>query len=751
MAAIAEFRTVGRPVPRVEGPDKVTGRALYTADVALPGMLWGANVLSPHPHARIVSVDTSRAQRVPGVRAVLTGRDVAGVRIGRHLKDQPVLCGERVRFVGDKVAAVAAEDPGAAEEAALLVEVEYEELAAVFDPLEAMQARAPLIHPEARFYRGFEERIPEGIPNVCGYRVHERGDVVSGMAAADTVIEHTFTTSLTHQGYLEPHTSVVAIFPSPSPPPPVGARERIQIWASNKTPYNMRKEFADATGLSEADIVIRPVTVGGDFGSKGGPGDAVTAYHLARATGRPVKFVASSHEDLLSTSHRHPLVATLRTGVKRDGTIVAREAKIVFNSGAYGSLKPNADGMLNGADHAGGPYEIPNVHIEAFAVYTNTPPSGYMRAPGHAQVLFAVEGHMDLVARELGIDPLEFRLLNISPSPSPFPGARDIPQRVLQSAADAIGWTAPKPPHVGRGLAIAVRGTGIGEGTSDLTLNPDGTITVLTSMPDNGTGALTVVAQVVAEAFGLSIDRVRLVRADTDALPIDVGAGASRMTNVAGHAALAASDELKAQLAPLAATMLGADAVAWDRTGWRAGDGRFASVEDLATEMIKPGDPAAHVQVTLAQERSPDRGYGVQAAEVEVDAETGQVRVRKFVSAQDTGTVINPLGHQGQIDGGAVTGIGFALSEELVLEDGRVANAHLGEYKLPTPRDIPGLVTVNIPSTGPGPFSAKAIGELPSVPGAAAIANAVADAIGAPIYRLPIRSEQVLETLKEKD
>lgn len=747
--AIAEYTTIGRPVPRVEGPDKVSGRALYTADVALPGLLWGANVLSPHPHARIVSVDLSRALRVPGVRAILTGRDVAGVRIGRHLKDQPVLCNERVRFVGDKVAAVAAEDPDAAEEAALLLEVEYEELAALFDPLEAMQPGAPLIHPEARSYRGFAEHIPEGIPNVCGYRVHERGEIAAGMAAADLVIEHTFTTSLAHQGYLEPHTSLVAISPSPSPSPPVGARERIQIWASNKTPYNMRKEFADAIGGSEADIVIRSVTVGGDFGSKGGPGDAVTAYHLARATGRPVKFVASSHEDLLSTSHRHPLVATLRTGVKRDGTIVAREAKIVFNTGAYGSLKPNADGMLNGADHAGGPYEVPNLHIEAFAVYTNTPPSGYMRAPGHAQVLFAVEGHMDLVARELGMDPLEFRLRNVvRHDPN---GGESVAPRVLQMGADAIGWTAPKPPLVGRGLAIAIRGTGTGEGTSDLTLNPDGAITILTSMPDNGTGALTVVAQVVAEAFGLPINRVRVVRADTDALPIDVGAGASRMTNVAGHAALAASAKLKQQLAPLAATMLGADGVEWDRTGWRAPDGRFASVEDLATEMIKPGDPVAHVQITLAQERSPDRGYGVQAAEVEVDAETGQVRLRKMASVQDIGTIINPLGHQGQIDGGAVTGIGFALSEELVIEDGRVVNAHLGEYKLPTARDIPPLVTVNISTTGPGPFNAKAIGELPSVPGAAAIANAVADAIGAPIFHLPIRAEQVLEALEGKD
>lgn len=298
-------------------------------------------------------------------------------------------------------------------------------------------------------------------------------------------------------------------------------------------------------------------------------------------------------------------------------------------------------------------------------------------------------------------------------------------------------------------------------------MNADGTITVISGLPDNGTGATTVVAQVVAEEFGVPINRVTLIRGTTDALPIDVGSAADRMTNVAGHAAIAACEKVKEQLAPLAASMLGAHTAEWDGTGWRpksqVSGSRFeepqtpetrnlkpetrVSLEELAREMLPPGEPAAHAQVTINRPRSPDRAYCAQAAEVEVDPETGQVRLRKIVSAQDTGTIINALGHQGQIEGGLVQGIGYSLTEELLLEDGRITNAHLGDYKLPTAPDIPELITVNVPSEGPGPFSAGSIGEMPCVPTAGAIANAVADAIGAPIFELPITAERVLAAL----
>ena len=785
MAAAPSFAIVGKPIPRVEGPDKITGRSTYSADVTPPNALWARNVRSPFAHARISSIDVAKARRVPGVQVVLTAADFPNKLIGRRLKDYPLLCGDRVRFVGDKVAAIAADDPDAAEEAALLVEVEYEELAAVFDPLATMESGAPLIHPDARSYVGFPPEIPEGIPNVCAYQVWERGDLAAGFAEADLVVEHTFRTQLMHQGYLEPQACVVQLAgvggqgsgargPGSTPDPrPLAPSPRVEVWASNKVPYNLRRELAGIIDRSEADIVIYPATVGADFGSKGAPADVPVAYHLARITGRPVKFVTSSADDLIATSPRHPSVVTIRTGVKRDGTMVARQAKVVFNSGAYGAFKPSANGMLGGAGRAGGSYEIPNLRIEGFCVYTNHVPCGYMRAPGSPQVLFAVEAHSDLLARELGMDPLEFRLRNVQRTSAS--GGESVAPRVLRAAADAIGWRRSSESRapgsepssrnsepgtrnllVGRGLSIADRGTGVGEGSCDVTVNPNGTITVVTSMPDNGTGGLTVVAQIVAEELGVPIERINLVHGDTDALPIDVGSGASRMTNVAGHAAIQACEQVKSQLEPLATEMLGAQLVTWERAGggrpggWRSDDGRFISLEELATRTLKAGEPSAHAQVTLSTPRSSDNAFCVQAAEVEVDAETGQVRLLQMASAQDVGTIINPIGHQGQIEGSVAQGIGFALMEELVPQEGRITTANLGDYKEPTIRDIPPLVTVNIRTTGPGPFEAKAIGELPHIPTAGAIANAVADAIGAPVFQLPITAERVLAAIEGK-
>jgi CO/xanthine dehydrogenase Mo-binding subunit len=296
---------------------------------------------------------------------------------------------------------------------------------------------------------------------------------------------------------------------------------------------------------------------------------------------------------------------------------------------------------------------------------------------------------------------------------------------------------------------MATRHTGIGEATSDITVSADGTITILSAMPDNGTGALTVVVQIVAEEFGVPVERVRLERGDTDALPVDVGSGASRVTNVAGHAAIAACDQLKQQLAPKAAAMLGAADVTWDRDGWVAANGQRLSLEDLATEMIKPGDPAAHAQVTLSQAFNPDHAYCTQAAEVEVDLESGQVTLRRLVTVQDVGAIINPLGHQGQIDGGIIQGFGLALTEQLYLEEGRVTNGHLSEYKLPSIQDVPPVETIHLLSSeGPGPFSARAIGELPYVPTAGAIVNAVADAIGAQLFEIPLTAERVLAAIE---
>jgi CO/xanthine dehydrogenase Mo-binding subunit len=516
-------------------------------------------------------------------------------------------------------------------------------------------------------------------------------------------------------------------------------------------PFNLRDEMAAVLELPTSDVIVNVITVGGDFGAKGSPFEVPLAYHLARQTGRPVKFVLSSHEDLIATSPRHASVVTLRTGVRRDGKITAREARVIYNTGAYGAFKPTPIGMLGGARRSVGGYELPAFRIEAYCTYSNQVPCGYMRAPGSPQTLFAEEAHTDLVARAIGMDPVELRLRNL-PKRS-HGGVENVGGALLSSAADAIGWSSPKTGRklVGRGISIVDRGTGVGEGSSDVTVNPDGTVTVLTGAPDNGTGALNVVAQVAAESFGIPLERVRVVRVSTADLPVDVGSGASRMTNVAGHAVIAAADKVKTQLEPLAATMLNADRVEWDGGGWRATNGSgTVSLGDLASEMIKLGDPGAHAQVTITTPRREETAFCIQAAEVEVDPETGEVHLLKMVNASEIGTIVNEAGHQGQIEGALVQGLGFALMEELAVDQGRVTAGSLAEYKEPTIRDVPPLTTITLATEGPGPFGAMAIGEIPHMATPGAIANAVADAIGAPILQLPITAERVLEALEAK-
>ncbi len=735
MAAAPTYSIIGKPVPRVEGRDKVSGGAQYATDVVLPGMLWGKNVRSPHAHARIVSIDTARAKALPGVRAIITAADLPRKLVGRAVSDYEVLASEAVRFVGEPVGAIAADTLEIAEEAAQLVQVVYEELPAVFDPVEAIAPNAPPVHPNPRSYRGFPADVPEELRNVCSRLVVERGDLEAGFAQADVVVENTFRTQVQHQAYLEPYNCVARITED----------GRAEFFGLNKIPFALRNELSETLDLPKEQIVVRAVHMGGEFGAKASPGDAPAAYYLAKATGRPVKFINSYQEELIAGTPRHAATIRIKTGAKRDGMITAWDAQVLWNSGAYGGHKPPIfNGNLGGTNNAAGWWAIPNVRIEGLMVYTNNPPCAYMRSPGQPQTVFAAEAQMDLVARELGIDRVEIRARNL---PSDTFAAE-----AVRRAAEAVGWSKPKAPGVGRGVAVGARGTGAGMATSDITLNPDGTITAITAVPDQGTAGLTVVAQVVAEVWNVPIDRVNVVHGDTDMLPVDVGSGGSSITNSAGHAAMDASQQVQEQLAPLAAQLLGVAEAEWRDGAWRAKGsegGRAISVEELATEVIRPDDERAHAQVSKAPERSPNQLFCGQAAEVKVDIETGQVRLTKLVTVQDVATIINEVGHQGQIDGSVVQGVGLALIEEIDLEEGRVTTQNLGEYKLPTMMDIPELVTINVHAdTGPGPFNAKGIGETPHVPTAAAIANAVADAIGAPIRELPITADRVLDAIE---
>ena len=745
------YATIGQSVVRGEGADKVSGQAVYAADITLPGMLWGQVLRSPFPHARIVSIDTSRAKELPGVHAVLTGTDIPDRRVGRLLRDCPVLARDKVLFIGEKVAAVAAESPDLAEEALLLIDVEYAELPAVFDPAEAMTEAAPTLHENLESYPGLPKPMSP-VNNVFAHNVWRKGDIEQGFAESDLVFEHTFNTQLMHQAYLEPHACVVDI----------DGDGRVQVWANNKGPFMLREQLAAVWDLPKEQIRINPCSIGGDFGGKGSFMDAPLAYYLAKAAGRPVKMVMDYIQELLAGNPRHPGVITLKTGMKKDGRIWARQAETIFNSGAYGAFKPRVH--LRGADHSGGPYRIPNVQIDSYMVYTNNVPCGHMRAPAKPQVTFAVEAHMDLIARAMGLDPYELRMLNILQEGDTNPvGEEWLNIRAgdaLRAAAEKAGWgTAKATPWTGRGLAISDQPPGSGQSSASVMMDGKGKATLLMSLWDTGTGAHTVLRQVVAETLTIPVDEVGVVIQDTDAVEFESGPGGSRVTYTSGQSALGAAEELREKLTVLAAEYLGgaADAVTLRDGRFVAGDGSgdgdsgtgIALKEVAARAVAAQGEPLAGHK-TYTAPPSEYTSYCAQAAEVEVDPETGQITVNKIVTAHDVGTVLNPLTHQGQIEGGVIQGLGYALMEEMETAEGQISTLSLGDYKIPTSKDIPELVTVLLePAGGPAPFQSKGIGESSNTPVAAAIANAVSDAIGGrPITQLPITAERALAALR---
>ena len=745
---VASYSVIGQPIVRGEGPEKVSGQSVYASDVILPGMLWGKVLRSPLPHARIVSIDASRARELPGVHAVITGQDIPDRRVGRLLRDCPVLARDKVLFVGEKVAAVAAEDPDIAEEALLLIDVEYEDLTPVFDPEEAMTAEAPTLHEDMESYPGLPQP-PSGINNVFAHNVWDKGDIEQGFTESDLVFEHTFTTQLHHQAYLEPHACVVDIDDT----------GRVQIWANNKGPFMLREQLSAVWEMSQDNILVNPTSIGGDFGGKGSFMDIPLCYYLAKAAGRPVKMVMDYVQELMAGNPRHPATITIKTGMKSDGRIWARQARCVFNSGAFGAFKPRVH--LRGADHSGGPYRIPNVHIDSYMVYTNNIPCGHMRAPAKPQVAFAVESHMDLIAREMGIDPYEFRMLNVLQDGDSNPVGEEWERiragEVLQKAAEAAGWESPKPtsengPRVGRGISISDQPPGSGQSSAEVRMDAGGRATLLMSLWDTGTGAHTVLRQMVAETLTIPIEDVGVVIRDTDAVGFESGPGGSRVTYTSGQSTIGAAEDLKEQLTVLAAEYMGAsaDAVTLEAGQFQANDGgRAMALKDVAAQAVTALGDDLSAEKTYTSPPSEYTSYCAQVAEVEVDPETGEIRVTRFITAHDVGTVLNPLFHQGQIEGGVIQGLGYALMEEMETEEGRISTLSLGDYKIPTIKDVPELVTVLLEDGGgPAPFESKGIGESSNTPVAAAIANAVHDAIGAPVMQLPVTAERVLRVIK---
>lgn len=736
---------IGKALPRVEAAEKVSGETRYAADITLPGMLWAKILRSPHAHARIVSVNTSRARDLPGVHVVLTGKDLPQVLMGKRIKDIPVLARERVRYTGEPVAAVAAESPEIAEEALSLIEIGYEELPSVTDPLEAIKPGAPRIHKDPTRYIN-AERPTVGLPNLQSMKVWQRGDVAQAFEGAERIFEHTFRTQLTHHGYIEPHACLVSITPQGG----------IEIWASNKSPFGLRDHLAEDLGIAPDRVKVHIMSVGGDFGGKASLIDVPICYFLAERSGRPVKSVLGYSEELTASSHRHPSVITLRTGVRRDGTLLAMEAKVVFDGGAYAGFKHAVGGTLGGPRFAGSSYRIPAIRIEAICVYTNHVSGTQVRSPGCPQTIFAVESQLDLIARELGMDTVEFRLRNLLDDGEPNPLGQKWQEirakETLRKAARSSRWGRKGSRYRGRGVAVFERGTNSGRSGAAITLGREGGVTVFIGVPDVGPGISTVVQQIVAEALGVAVERVQVKVGDTDTVPYDSGVGGSRSTNTAGHAAYKAACEVRQKLVEAAAGNLGCgrDQVE-QRNGSFYGPGRKALSFQKASSLLmsEPGGSFSHEVNIEPSGQLPVTSFCAQVAEVEVDPESGQVWLKKLVTAHDAGTVLNRLTHQGQIDGGLIQGMGFALMEETPVVDGRIATSHMGEFKIPTIKDVPELSTVILESpTGPAPYQGKAIGEIPNVPTAAAIANAIADAVGVRFFKLPITSEEIHRALK---
>ncbi len=748
--------TIGSPVGRVDGEGKVTSRSKYTADVQIPGTLWGALHRSPFSHARVIRIDTSKARALKGVHAVLTGQNLEGKLFGRAVADIPILAFERVRLIGEPVAAVAAEDRDTAEEACGLIEVEYEELPAVYDPFEAMTPDAPLLHPRFREYRhgyklgdysvGDKVDLPD-IRNLCSYEEKSKGDIEQGFREADLVLEHQYTTPIQHQGYIEPHTCLVSVEPNGT----------VRVWASNKAPFTLKDLLVLDLDLPPDKVVIEPVFVGGDFGGKGSPMLIPLAYFLSKEAGRPVRIVMDGVSEFMSGNPRHGAWITIRSGLKRDGRIVARHVKMVMDSGAYAGYKPIPYARLWGLHVAAGVYRVPHIKVECTIVYTNHVPAGHMRSPGGAQAAFACESDIDRLAEAVGMDPLEFRLKNgveegeSAPLGDSWTSIRL--KECLQSVKSASGWGRPKPPNVGRGVAICQDVAGFGGSTSIVEVHRDGSATLKTGVNDQGSGPFTILVQIVGHELQLPLNRVRLVVTGTDSGIWDRGSSGMSVTHVAGQATLRAATEVRSKLAAVAAEHLGCPEgqVELIKGVFRNRNRPNTTIPftKVAARACSDGDPVIGSCRFEAWKLPTGTSFVAHVAEVEVDPETGQVKIRRVVVASDVGTVLNPIGVTGQIEGAMVMGLGFATTEELRLADGQVQTLGFHDYKIPTIQDVPPLQTLLITDgVGPGPYGAKAAGELGNLPITAAIANAVYDAIGIRFEGLPITAEKVYRALK---
>lgn len=767
---------IGKRVPRKDGPAKATGRAKYTTDIQLPGMLVGRILRSPLAHARILNIDISRALGVKGVKAIVTAKDVPGGKHGfvetpRYPPDQYPLSTDRVRFVGEEIAAVAAADHYAAQEALELIQVEYEPLTAVFDPEEAMKPGAPEIHPT-------HPKVREPYANVGGKTETEWGDVETGFSQSYYVREDRFESHLRTHGYLEPQITVASFEPG----------GKLNVWTSSQGPFLKRAKLARTLALPFSAVRVRKAYVGGAFGGKIDLfSHEFCAGLLSIKTGRPVRVEASREEIFCAYRHGQPLIVEIKTGVKKDGTLLAQKVRIINNCGGYRGSGVVVIFLAWGFIML--PYRLPNLKYEGYAIYTNNPIRAPQRGHGAPQIRFAVDSQLDMIAEELGIDPVEIRLRNAREPGEQLPNGDNVHncglKECLEKAAKHTSFkkiygqkASPPLPDtpirrgIGMGVSSYFGGSLIYPNSSSVVvkMNDDGTITMLTGALDVGQGAETILCQIVAEELKIPLEEIQVIAGDTETTPVDIGTWISGGAYVTGNAAREAATQVRKKLFEIAAEKMEAyigDLVLEDKTIYiKESPGKRLSYEALVATSIQKhhGDPIIgeghwrtmrdepyHPSLASTKGRwSENYSFDVQVAEVEVDTETGRTRLMRAVTAHDCGFPINPLLVEGQIDGQVSMALGHAFLEEVMMQEGQTINPNWLEYRMPTVHETAVSEYIDVITeqykTGQ-PYRTKEVGEGYVSAILAAIANAIYDAVGVRLYSTPFTPEKILRGL----
>jgi carbon-monoxide dehydrogenase large subunit len=756
---VKQLRVVGKPLPRLDGVDSVTGRATYTVDVTLPGMLHAKLFRSSFSHAKIRRLDVSRARALPGVASVLTADDAPGKRFGFGVQDETLFARDKARYVGDVIAAVAAVDEETANQAVDLVECDYEPLPAALTLDEALGEKAPLVHEELMSYRLNTVLARDWHPvygtNIAHQTSFSKGDIDRGFAEADEIFDDTFRSQQVQHCSLEPH-AVVAEWNG----------DRLTLWTSTQKVFLVRSGLADLFDLPEDKIRVIGSKVGAGFGGKNAMRLEPYAAALAIKTGKPVRLVNSRAEEFFAAAGSVPAIVRIKTGVKKDGTITARAMEFTWDTGAYaeglaGSNRALKDGV--------GPYKIPNIRVSSTLVYTNKLRGCPFRGLGIPEAVWAGESQMDMISQKLGIDPIELRLKNCLDTGDETPAgdrANHIALRdcLLKVSAELKRWKKRAPADHGFGVALLHKSptTSASSSNARVRIAADGKVELFIGATDVGGGTGTSLGQIVAEELDVPLSAVRVVIADTALTPFDHGTYSSRVTPYVGAAVKLAATDARQQVAAKAAQLwnLPMERIRFAKGKINAGGQRALTLQSVlaqsqTAEIIGVGaSQSKRLWADDASKQTKDASapgwpFGAQAVEVAVDRETGVIKLIRVASAHDVGKAINPLAVTSQIEGGIMMGLGYALSEGLLFDEGKITNASFADYKIPTMRDIPAATPIIVEKNYDSePYGAKGVGEMSVFGIAPAVANAVARLTGVRIKNLPLTAEKLREQLK---